>query len=222
MYPIIGKHWTFVSRIKAGKPIITWNNGNNRLNLTRVEDFAKGMVGLIGNPKAYNEIFNIVGDYDYSWMDVIKTLGEIINQEIRVIDIPVCFYANELNGDNRESLLGGRAKNLVCSNEKLKSVVPGYKTRYTLKEGLKLTLDFYKDHDYYNGFDYVWDAECDRIINKYLLKNEMPKDKSLHFVDYDSSGIDIARRNKTIYYLNYYRDNFCYKLFWMIRNKVHL
>ena len=55
LFPAIGSHWTFVERIKAGKYIPTWNGGNNRLNLTRVEDFAFGLVGLVGNPAAYNE-----------------------------------------------------------------------------------------------------------------------------------------------------------------------
>lgn len=91
MFPFIGSHWTFVERIKSGKPIITWNKGQNKLNLTRVEDFALGAVGLIGNTKAYNEVFNVVGDYVYTWKEVLDTLGKLIGEEVKTIDIPLDF-----------------------------------------------------------------------------------------------------------------------------------
>ncbi len=172
MYPKLGQHWTFVERIKAGKPIITWNQGQNKLNLTRVEDFALGMIGLIGNPKAYNEAFNVVGDKVYTWMDVLSVMGKILEYDVKTIDIPVDFYANELDGDAREGLIGGRACDLVCSNDKMKRLNPEYKTRYSLEEGIRMTLKFYFDNNYYHGIDYVWDGECDRIINKYLDNRE--------------------------------------------------
>lgn len=221
MFPVIGKHWTLVSRIKAGKSIITWNNGLNRLNLTRVEDFANGMVGILGNPKAYNEVFNVVGDYVYSWMEVLQTLERVINAKVNVIDIPVDFYANELSGDTREGLLGGRSKDLVCSNEKLKSVIGDFTTKYTLEEGLRKTIQFYEDNDYYNGFDYVWDAECDRIINKYRRSRGLPIDKTLHFVNYNEGSLLECKQNRYCYNRYYYKESpvklfyfrFCNKFF---------
>ena len=66
--PKYGYHWTLVSRILNEKPIIRWNGGVNRCNMTRVEDFAVGVVGLIGNRGAYNEAFNICGDETPSLM----------------------------------------------------------------------------------------------------------------------------------------------------------
>ena len=52
--PRYGYHWTLCARIKAGKPIIRWNQGVNRCNIMRVEDFAVGLVGLIGNQYSYH------------------------------------------------------------------------------------------------------------------------------------------------------------------------
>ena len=72
--PPYGYHYTLVKRIKAGKPIITWNQGNNWQTMMRIEDFAVGMVGLWGNEKAYNEDFNICGD-SYKWSDVLDVIS---------------------------------------------------------------------------------------------------------------------------------------------------
>ena len=214
MFPNLGQHWTFVERIKAGKPIITWNKGQNRLNLTRVEDFAAGMVGLIGNPKAYNEAFNVVGDNVYSWMDVLSVIGKILECDVKTIDIPVDFYANELDGDEREGLLGGRSCDLVCSNNKMKQLNPEYKTRYTLEEGIRMTLKFYQDNNYYHGMDYMWDGECDRIINKYT------NSKKYRFTLYD--GTSSVKGAKVDYYTGYYKTIFYKKLINRLYLKLHI
>ncbi len=203
VFPRIGQHWTFVARILAGKPILTWNNGENQLNLTRVEDFATGVVGLLGNSMAYNEPFNVVGDYVYSWKEVLDTLGNLIGKEVKTLDIPLAFYCMELNGMKREELLAGRANDLVCSNEKLKSVVPDFRTRYQLEEGLAMTLDFYKSNNYYQGFDYEWDAECDRVINDYLrhLKRE---ETSYSYICYNAEDTSL-KKTQRIYYDKYFQ-----------------
>ena len=204
MDPIRGKHWTIVERIKAGKPIITWNNGENKLNLTHVDDFAKGAVGLIGNESAYNEAFNIVGDYVYSWKEVLETIGKIINQNVKTIDIPVDFYASELSEYVCGRLKGGRAQDLCCSNKKLKSVVPEFKTTITLEEGIKKTIDFYRKNDFCDGFDYAWDAECDRIISDYCSKTYLPK-KNIRYVKYNKCSIRESISLKFDYYIEFYK-----------------
>ena len=213
MFPNLGQHWTFVERIKAGKPIITWNQGQNKLNLTRVEDFAAGMVRLIGNPKAYNEIFNVVGDNVYTWKDVLSVLGGILGCDVKTIDLPTDFYANELDGDERESLLGGRACDLVCSNEKMKRLNPEFKTKYSIEEGIRMTLKFYQDNNYYHGIDYVWDGECDRIINKYT------NSKKYKFTLYN--GTSSVRAAKVDYYTGYYKTIFLKKAITRLLLKIH-
>ena len=90
--PPYGYHWTLCARILAGKPVIIWNGGNNRCNMTRVEDFAVGVVGLIGNPKAYNEAFNVCGDEFPQQGEVLDYIAEIVNHSVKRIDIDVEFY----------------------------------------------------------------------------------------------------------------------------------
>lgn len=204
MDPKRGKHWTMIERIKAGKPIITWNNGENMLNLTHVDDFAIGAVGLIGNKMSYNEAFNVVGDYIYSWKEVLETIGKIINQNVKTIDIPVDYYASELNEYVRGRLKGGRAQDLCCSNKKLKSVVPEFKTNITLEEGIKKTINFYRKNGFCDGFDYVWDAECDRIISGYCSKNNHPIN-NIRFVQYNKCSLKESLFLKLDYNIEFYK-----------------
>ncbi|SHH83446.1 Nucleoside-diphosphate-sugar epimerase [Fibrobacter sp. UWCM] len=212
MFPVIGFHWTFVERIRAGKPIVTWNNGQNRLNLTRVEDFAVGVVGLLGKKSALNEDFNVVGDNVYSWMDVLTTMSDILGLELKTVDVPVDFYALYLEGDQKESLVGGRACDLVCSNEKLKRIVPDFKTMYDLKDGLKKTLDFYQRNNYYKGFDYHYDALQDLIIKDFSSLKYHRKISGLKFVDYDKKGLKNKLRNYLCYQKNFHSNSWLIKV----------
>lgn len=221
MYPPIGMHWTIVSRILAGKPIIIWNNGLNKLNLTRVEDFAIGATGLFGNPKAYGEAFNVVGDFVYTWKEVLDVLGRIIGKDVVTVDIPIEKYVEELFGEEREMLLGGRACDLQCSNTKLKTVVKGFKSNIALEEGLSMTLDWYRANQYYNCFDYSWDAQQDRIIWKYL-KNSKNRliGLNLKYTNYSESYFPESLKNLITYKLEYYKDRAFPKLIWKCVKKI--
>jgi nucleoside-diphosphate-sugar epimerase len=214
MYPPIGMHWTIVSRILAGKPIITWNGAQNKLNLTRVEDFANGMVGLLGNPSAYNNIFNVVGDNMYKWQDVLDTLGELLDLHVRTVDIPLELYAKELNQGDREMLVGGRAQDLCCSNSKLKQILPEFRTQYDLKSGLQKTLIWYKENNYYNGFDYIWDAQCDRVIHQY---DNSYKGK---FVNYSQNKLFQTITNLCVYKTEYFKNDKLPLFIWKVIKKL--
>lgn len=206
IFPSIGKHWTFVERIKAGKIIPTWNNGENKLNLTRVEDLALGTVGLVGNKKAYNEDFNVVGDYIYTWREVLHVLAKLIGKEVKTIDVPVDFYASYLPKDEKEGLIGGRALDLVCSNEKLKKVVPNFYTRYDLESGLRMTLEAYKKNNYFLGIDYFYEGVTDRMLNDYSRYSHIDRQS---FINYFCNDLI---KNHIRYLLAYYKDNSFIKL----------
>jgi nucleoside-diphosphate-sugar epimerase len=208
--PPYGCHWTLVERILHGKPIITWNNGANRCNITHVDDFAVGVVGLLGNKQAYNEAFNVVGDETPSWREVLDTLSELLNMEIKTFDIPSDYYAKEIPSRKGE-ILGGRSIDAINSNKKIKSVVKNVKQNITLKEGLKKTIDYYKKHNYIYGIDYAFDADTDRIIAKYAKEKKIPMEGfTLHFIDYMNAN---NRKNRLIYFFYRHKENIVLKVF---------
>ena len=217
IFPPMGYHWTLVERIKHGKPIITWNKGENRLNLTRVEDFAFATVGLLGNPKANNEAFNVAGDNVYSWMEVLYVLGDLVGKKPVTIDFPVQFYANELPDYQKEELIGGRANDMVCSIEKLRSVLPDFTPKYALKEGIKKTLDYYQEHGYLYGIDYSFDGDTDRIIKKYCKKQHLDNPYPFGFIDYLSNH---RKFDKKAYYYAYIKDNKLFKFALSLKSKT--
>ncbi len=182
--PKYGYHWTLIARIQNGKPIVRWNGGVNRTNMTRVEDFAVGVVGLIGNPKAYNEAFNVCGDERPSFNDVLNILSEIIGKEVITVDVTSEFYAQQVPNRAGE-ILGGRSIDAMMSNEKIKSAVPTFSQSYTIGEGIRKTYKAYLDNNYQHGIDWAFDGECDRVISKWCRINHLDTtDYNLTFIDY--------------------------------------
>ena len=182
--PQYGYHWTMCARILAGKPIITWNNGENRTNMMRVEDFAVGLVGLIGNEKAYNEAFNICGDETPSFREVLSVLEEYLQKKIITIDIPSEFYAEQIPNRAGE-LVGGRSNDAFNSNAKIKEAVPEFKQKVSLREGVFKTLDAYKAQNFQNGIDWSFDGDTDKAILAWCKQKGLStKQYKLGFFDY--------------------------------------
>ena len=182
--PPYGYHWTLIERIKHGKPIIRWNKGENRSSMMRVEDFAVGVVGLIGNPKAYNEAFNICGDEAPTYNDVISVIESWLGEKAVLMDVTPEFYAKQMP-DQKGEILGGRGLDAINSNKKIKSVVPSFKQTINLKEGVFRTLESYKSNHYQKGIDWVFDACQDRTAKLWCLNEGIdPGDLNIKFVDY--------------------------------------
>lgn len=214
--PCYGYHWTLCARILAGKPIIRWNGGVNRCNMMRVEDFAVGVIGLIGNPLAYDEAFNICGDEAPSWNDVLQAIGEALGKEAITVDVTPEYYADCLPSRHGE-IIGGRAIDAFNSNQKIKAVVPDFRQKVSLKEGVAQTVKAYKEHNYQHGIDWRFDAETDRIIKKWCSEHHIRANRyHAHFMDYLGGS---SFKERVVYYYTLYKDSFFVRLFNRIRGK---
>lgn len=203
--PPYGYHGTIIQRILHNKPIILWDNGEAYSTITRVEDFAIGLVGLLGNDKALNQAFHIVGDERYRWKEVIDVLGEIIGKEPIYFSLSKEEYAKEVPSRKGE-ILGGRGISQLLDNSKIKAAVPGFKTNINLRDGLKLTVDYYSNNNWLRGMDYAFDADTDRIIAKMCHRRGIDTAQyHLGFTDYLGNA---SSANKRTYWLEYHKKNF--------------
>ncbi|MBR6183632.1 MAG: NAD-dependent epimerase/dehydratase family protein [Bacteroidales bacterium] len=216
--PPYGYHWTLCARILAGKPVIVWNGGRNRCNMTRVEDFAAGIVGLIGNPKAYNEAFNICGEETPSFSEVLDVLSRLLHKEIVRVDIPSDYYAKECPSKKGE-ILGGRSIDSINSNRKIKDAVSSFRQSVNLEEGIRRTLEAYQAQDFQKGIDWVFDADQDRIVAKWCRKNGISwNDYKLGFTDYLGTATSADRR---LYWLVAHKDIFFVRILFIMRKALN-
>ena len=215
--PQYGFHWTLCARILANKPIIRWNGGTTRTNMMRVEDYAVGMVGLIGNPRAYDEDFNICGDEMPSFNEVIEAIEITLKCKAKIIDVTSDFYAKEMPNKSEE-ILGGRSIDATNSNQKIKNTVPSFKQSISLREGVAMTVKAYQEQGYQHGIDWRFDADTDRIIKKWCKNNQIEyKQYNLKFVDYLGNA---TFHDTILYYIEFYKENKGLLLGLRILNKI--
>lgn len=162
--PMYGYHWTVVERILNDKPVITWDGGKARWNIMHVDDFAVGVVGLVGNKDAYGQAFNICGDTPYSWKEVLDTLGSILGCEVKCVDVTSAELKAFCPG--RAGEIAGRAADAIIDNSKIKELVPEFKQNISLEDGIRSTMEAYRAQNYQRGIDWRFDAQWDYIARK--------------------------------------------------------
>ncbi len=187
--PAYGYHWTLVGRLLSGKPVFMWDHGKASATVMHTVDFARAFVGLFGNPRAENETFNLCGDEEFTWSDILSLLAATLKCECRVVDVP-SEYAGKAMPQIQEILLGDRALDACYSNQKIKQVCPDFHITIDLRHGLEKTVAYYREHQFLKGIDYYWDGLIDKMLASYLKKYvpDSPMLSRLVFYDYLGSA----------------------------------
>lgn len=213
---IPSKQWTLANRILLDKPILLWDGGKAICTLTQTKDFAVGIVGLFKNPKAYQEDFHITTDYTLSWRKALEDIGKALEKKPVIADIPSNFIAKYMP-EYTGVLFGDKGLDRVFDNSKIKNAVPEFNASTKFEDGIKETIQYYKEHPEIQGIDYSWDAKIDSVISKYY--------KSIKKKDYDKNKLTIKSYNtklnlkEKIKYTTY-RNMFIYKSIKKIKNII--
>ncbi len=85
LIPLVLNSWqrsyTAVDRMLQGKKIVVPGNGSSLWVVTHNTDFAKGLVGLLGQQQAIGEAFHITSDEVLTWDQLFKTAGAAVGVE---------------------------------------------------------------------------------------------------------------------------------------------
>lgn len=74
----------FMNQLLQGKSLTVFGDGNQTRAFSYIQDVAPHIANCVTIPDAYNEVFNIGGDIDYSVNELLKTVMEVmkIQQDI--------------------------------------------------------------------------------------------------------------------------------------------
>lgn len=178
-YPIVPNNthmeWTLIDRIKLGRPIPVFDGGNTVTTLTHTKDFAKGVVGLFGNEKAYNEAFHITSDKTTTWGQVLDAIEKKLSTKV----IRAEFTQEEIYSalpEYKGILVGDKGTTMRFDNSKIHNAVPEYKCDISLEDGVADMIDFYNENPNMKIIDYAWNGRVDKLCTRHR-KNGMKKYK---------------------------------------------
>ena len=158
--------WTIVDRIERGKKLIVPGDGSSLWVLTWNADFAKGLVGLLGNQNAIGETFHITSDEALSWNQIYLEVYQALGQEPNVIHIPsdlIAAYWDQAVG----SLIGDKANTVVFDNSKIKRFVPDFRCEVKWAEGVRRSIKWHEERPQFHTIDNEINVIWDKIIAAY-------------------------------------------------------
>ena len=146
LFPIAIGGWgcyTIVDRLKAGRPLIVHGDGTSLWTVTHSDDFAKGLVGLLGNPAAVGHAFHITSDELLTWDAIYQTIAGAVGVEADLVHIPSDFIHRVVPWVG-EGLLGDKAHSVIFDNSKIKAFVPEFRATIPFHEGARRTLAWFE------------------------------------------------------------------------------
>lgn len=166
--PLVGASWshpyTVIDRMKLGKKVIIPGDGTSLWVLTWNADFAKGLIGLLGNDEAIGEAFHITSDEVLTWDQIFLEVYQALGLEPNIIHISSEMIIRH-DPDKLGTLLGDKVNSVVFDNGKIKRFVPGYDCEVNWAEGIRRSLTWFESHPEFQTIDHGMNNQWDRIIS---------------------------------------------------------
>jgi len=169
VFPIAIGGWgcyTLADRLLKGQPIIVHGDGSSLWTVTHAADFAKGFVGLLGNPQTLGHAFHITSDEVLTWNQIYMTIADALGVEATIVYIPSDFIAR-INPPLGAGLLGDKAWSVLFDNTKIKTFVPAFQATIPFREGIRRTLAWFDADPARKQVDEAVNREMDEILAAY-------------------------------------------------------
>ena len=158
--------WQVLKRMLEGKPVLIHGDGTSLWTLTWNGDFAKAFIGLIGNPHAIGEAFQITSDESVTWNQIYQCIADALNVELKPYYVASDLLAALGHYDFKGGLIGDKANSVVFDNTKVKNAVPGFVCTTRTEQGIKMAVEYMLSHPGVQEEDPEFDAWCDKVIAK--------------------------------------------------------
>ena len=158
--------WSVIKRMLEGKQVLLNGDGSSLWTVTWNEDFARGFIGLLGNPKAVGEAFQIMSDEQLSWNQIYQCIANALGVPFRPYYVASAFLAatSPKEWDFTGNLLGDKSVTVQFDCSKLKRAVPGFQATTRFDEGVRRCLDYILKHPEAQQEDPEFDQWCDHVI----------------------------------------------------------
>lgn len=155
--------YTNVQRMRQGKPVVVHGDGTSLWTLTHHRDFAKGFVGLMGNPHAIGEAIHITSDEALTWNQIAESLAAAAGAEAKIVHLTSERIA-EYDADWGAGLLGDKTHSMLFDNSKIKRLVPDFVAAIPFRVGADEIIAWYDTHSNAQQIDSKFDALLDTMI----------------------------------------------------------
>jgi len=162
LFPCHGGY-TVIDRMRRGKKVVVHGDGTSLWTLTHHEDFAKGLVGLLGNSRAIAEAVHITSDEWLSWNQIHELLAEAAGTRADLVHVPSRVIAAH-DPEWGASLLGDKTHSMIFDNSKVKRLCPGFCAEIPFSRGAREIMAYYDADPARRVVDAKLDALTDKLV----------------------------------------------------------
>ncbi|HKO52952.1 MAG TPA: NAD-dependent epimerase/dehydratase family protein [Polyangiaceae bacterium] len=174
-----GKTYTAVDRMRRGLPVIVPGDGLTLWTMTHSTDFARGLVGLLGQRAALGHAFHITSDEVLSWNQIYQAVADAASVAApKLVHLASEFIAAGVP-EAAGSLLGDKANCAIFDNTKIKRFVPEFVASTRFADGIRESIAWFDADPARRIIDDQASARWDAL----LAANEL--------------GLEAARRMRT-------------------------
>ena len=159
--------WTAIDRMRRGAPLIIPGDGTSLWTITHNSDFARGLIGLFGQPAAIGEAFHITSDEALTWNRIFALTAEAAGvatpKFVHMTSDFIISCVPAVEG----TLLGDKAVSAVFDNTKLKRLVPGFAAKTPFATGIRRTLAWFEADPARQQVDAEMNRRWDKLITAY-------------------------------------------------------
>jgi nucleoside-diphosphate-sugar epimerase len=172
--PPLPGDWTTIDRLARGAEVIVPGDGTSLWTLTHAADFADGLVGLVGNPRAVGEVFHITSDDVYTWDQIYTIVARALGVEPRIVHIPSeHILAGAPDWFWSELIIGDLSHSAIFDNSKVRAYVPGFAPRRTFHAAAADLIGWRSEHADDCQPAPAVDAVMDRLAGGYHSAREV-------------------------------------------------
>jgi nucleoside-diphosphate-sugar epimerase len=161
------KSFTAVDRMRRGLPVIVPGDGLTLWTLTHNSDFAKGLVGLLGNARALGQAYHITSEEALTWNQVYLQTAEAAGAPAPRLVHMASDFITACVPSMVGTLTGDKSNCAVFDNSKIRAAVPGYAATLPYREGIARTIAWYDAEPSRKVIDTEACATWDRLIAAY-------------------------------------------------------
>ncbi len=135
--------FTMVARMRRGDPVVVHGDGSSLWTITHSEDFAKGLIGLLGHQQAIGQSFHITSDEILTWDQIYQAVGRAAGVDAKIVHLSSDAIAEAVPW-MRGNLHGDKAVSAIFDNSKIKRFVPSFQATIPFLEGIGRTVRWFE------------------------------------------------------------------------------
>ncbi|MFC5652986.1 NAD-dependent epimerase/dehydratase family protein [Paenibacillus solisilvae] len=134
--------WDFswLDRIRKGKPIIVSGDGKALHSFLHVDDAAKGFAGVIGKAHCIGQTYNLVPRGFVTWEDHHRTAMKVLSREVELIGVPLQTLV-AIDQERFSICSEIFAHNVYYNADKIFRDVPEFSPVISLEEGMRQVIE---------------------------------------------------------------------------------